>query len=123
LEHWQRAIQNSINELPAIIMAEKGNHLPWDTLETHSFAPTGCTHGDMGRLDEDGYLFLVDRRSNMILSGGVNCRTGLSSFKCPRSIEFVDILPRQPDGKLQRRYVQQDCCRSDQVDTIGNPPN
>jgi fatty-acyl-CoA synthase len=31
-----------------------------------------ATYGDIGRVDEAGYLYLTDRSSNMIISGGVN---------------------------------------------------
>jgi fatty-acyl-CoA synthase len=31
-----------------------------------------CTVGDLGRRDADGYIHLVDRKSNMIISGGEN---------------------------------------------------
>ena len=31
----------------------------------------------------------------------------LSKFKCPRSIDFVDALPRSENGKLLRRVVKE----------------
>jgi long-chain acyl-CoA synthetase len=51
------------------------NELGWSTL------------GDIGHLDDDGFLFLADRRTDLIVSGGVNIY--------PREVE--DALIRHPD--------------------------
>ena len=44
--------------------------LPDKTKE--AFRGDYCTVGDLARRDEEGYLYLVDRRTNMIISGGEN---------------------------------------------------
>ena len=44
--------------------------LPDKTAE--AFRGPYCSVGDMARRDEDGYYYLVDRKSNMIISGGEN---------------------------------------------------
>ncbi len=120
------------------------------------------TLGDVGRLDADGYLYLTDRASHMIIAGGVNiypqeaenvlashpavadvavlgvpdpemgeavkavvelvdpslggpgleadliayCRAALAAYKCPRSVDVVDELPRDPSGKLYKRLLK-----------------
>ncbi|SNR60722.1 fatty-acyl-CoA synthase [Haloechinothrix alba] len=56
------------------------DHLPFEyhndpektKIAQHPQHPTWTTVGDVGYLDEDGFLYLTDRKSFMIISGGVN---------------------------------------------------
>ncbi len=120
------------------------------------------TLGDIGHLDDDGYLYLTDRKAHMIISGGVNIypqeienvliehpsvgdvavfgipnaemgeevkaaielidsiepsqalaeeliaftRQQIAHYKCPKSIDFEDQLPRLPTGKLYKRLLR-----------------
>ena len=34
------------------------------------------------------------------------CRAGIAHYKCPRSIDFVDELPRTETGKMQKRKLR-----------------
>ena len=45
---------------------------PVKTAEAQSPDGTLSTVGDVGYVDEDGYVYLTDRRTFMIISGGVN---------------------------------------------------
>lgn len=46
----------------------------WRDPETsaRTFTPQGWLSGDLGYLDEEGYLFIVDRKKDIIISGGYN---------------------------------------------------
>jgi acyl-CoA synthetase (AMP-forming)/AMP-acid ligase II len=115
--------------------------------------------GDMGYYDEKGFIYIVDRKKDMIITGGENvypreveevlyrhptvlecavigvpdekwvervhalivlregqegasdgiiafCRRHLSGYKTPRSVEFVDALPKSPQGKILKRELK-----------------
>jgi long-chain acyl-CoA synthetase len=135
---------------------------PAKTAESRIADGDTSTVGDVGYVDEEGYLYLTDRKTYMIISGGVNiypqetenllvthpkvidaavigvpdddlgevvkavvqpspgvenrrdleieliafCREHLAHFKCPRTVDFVDELPRLPTGKLYKRLLR-----------------
>jgi long-chain acyl-CoA synthetase len=55
--------------------------------ETVTALHNGWLHtGDMGRLDEDGYLYIVERKKDLIIRGGFNIY--------PRDVE--EVLNRHP---------------------------
>jgi fatty-acyl-CoA synthase len=35
------------------------------------------------------------------------CRAALAHYKCPRTVDFVDQLPRQANGKLYKRLLRE----------------
>jgi fatty-acyl-CoA synthase len=77
---------------PGIVYFESPAGLPFEyhndpgkTAGTrHPDHPTWSTLGDVGRLDDEGYLYLTDRKAFMIISGGVNIY--------PQEIENVLVM-------------------------------
>ncbi|PYS99711.1 MAG: long-chain-fatty-acid--CoA ligase [Acidobacteria bacterium] len=114
--------------------------------------------GDVGYRDPDGFFYIADRKSDMIIRGGENiypreiddllythpaiaaaavigvadelygeevaafvvlkngskisagelikfCQTHLADYKCPKSVHFVDDIPKGPTGKLLKREL------------------
>src|SRR5258705_4653669 len=113
--------------------------------------------GDIGRVDEAGYIFVEDRLKDMIISGGENiysievervlaehpavvdvaiigvpdekwgevvkavvqlegeadekeliafCRERLAAYKCPKTVDIKDELPRNPTGKILKKDLR-----------------
>jgi acyl-CoA synthetase (AMP-forming)/AMP-acid ligase II len=52
-----------------------------------AFTPLGWRSGDLGRVDEDGFLFIVDRKKDVIFTGGHNIYP----------LEVESVLYRHPD--------------------------
>ena len=116
--------------------------------------------GDVGYYDEKGYVYIIDRRKDMIVSGGENiypreveeviyrhpavsevavigipdsywvekvhavvtlkqgksvtsdelidfCKKNMARFKAPKSVEFVDTLPKNPSGKILKKEIRE----------------
>lgn len=65
--------------------------------------------GDMGYLDEDGYLYITDRKSDMIISGGEN----IASLEIervihenPKVLEVAVIgIPHERWGEVPKAYI------------------
>ena len=68
------------------------------------------TVGDIGYLDEDGYLFLCDRSSDMIISGGVNVYPAEieSELSCHPAVADVAVfgIPHQDWGEEIKAVVE-----------------
>jgi len=93
---WVPTMFVRLLKLPAVVRA--GYDLSSLRWAVHAAAPWGKTAaaadergwrtvGDVGYLDRDGYLYLSDRASNLIISGGVNIY--------PQEIE--NVLTMHPD--------------------------
>ncbi len=78
----------------------KGIHSPqgWRTL------------GDVGRIDEDGYIYLTDRKSNMIITGGVNVYPQEAEQRLMEHPLVVDVavfgIPNDAFGEEVKAAVQ-----------------
>jgi acyl-CoA synthetase (AMP-forming)/AMP-acid ligase II len=82
---------------------------PEKTRETRH--PQGWTTvGDMGYVDEDGYLFLTDRRDFMIVSGGVNIYPAEAENVLHAHPEVVDVavigVPNADFGEEVKAIIQ-----------------
>jgi len=76
----------------------------------HPEHPTWTTVGDIGRVDEDGFLFLTDRKAFTIISGGVNIypQEIENALALHPSVEDVAVIgvPDEEMGEAVMAFVQ-----------------
>lgn len=76
----------------------------------HPLHPDWTTLGDIGYVDEEGYLYLTDRKANMIISGGVNIypqETENLLITHPRVMDVAVIgVPNEDFGEEVKALVQ-----------------
>ncbi|MEX2627646.1 MAG: AMP-binding protein [Ilumatobacteraceae bacterium] len=72
--------------------------------------PGHVTFGDIGHLDDDGYLTLSDRRSDMIVTGGVNVPSGQVEAVIAEHPAVADVavygVPDSTAGQVVRAAVE-----------------
>ncbi|PLR78766.1 o-succinylbenzoate--CoA ligase [Bacillus sp. V3-13] len=65
--------------------------------------------GDMGRLDEDGYLYILDRKKDMIISGGENIASlevERVLYEHPSILEAAVVgIPHQKWGEVPKAFI------------------
>jgi acyl-coenzyme A synthetase/AMP-(fatty) acid ligase len=80
---------------------------PAKTKET--FKGEWCTAGDMARRDEDGFYYLVDRKANMIITGGENVYPSevenvVGSHPAVRDVAVIGV-PEEKWGEIVVAFV------------------
>ncbi len=83
-----------------------GKLLDADTLDGDGFFRVG----DVGRIDEDGYLFITDRAKDMIISGGVNLYPAEIEAGLLRHPAVLDVavigIPDDEFGEQVKAFVE-----------------
>jgi fatty-acyl-CoA synthase len=76
----------------------------------HPKHPNWSTIGDMGYLDEEGFLYLTDRKAYMIISGGVNIYPAEVENTLAIHPKVLDVavfgVPHQEYGEEVKAVVQ-----------------
>ncbi|MEM6582893.1 MAG: AMP-binding protein, partial [Pseudomonadota bacterium] len=97
-----------------VIYFESGENFSYhgDEKKTQDlYSPQGWrTLGDIGRMDDEGYLYLTDRKSNMIISGGVNIYPQESENRILTHPKVADVavfgIPNEAFGEEVKAVVQ-----------------